>query len=341
MEFIAWAYRPDADHGPNTLTGIALIGAGGANVANYRFNNLAFSNINGPINILRPGWGTIENSYFDTWGTAAGITCTTTTGVEGACGQIAHNYFFGQQNYTNPAIYSEVGYTIIDANEVLGGNNGIQFNIKNYPAGFVNIVNNTVENFGAYGVQLGSGDCNSASMWKVVNNEFSVNANATQTASVVTLQNLSCLTWLNDLDVSLNVSRNTSIAMSKHFWIQAGVNVRVTGNEVDELGNVNSVTAYQMTGATNNGGIGAPFLVADNTVLNTGGATITRYSLPSTAVVTVRDQVGDVLANLPAFAANGSEFFVTNGTASAWHGAITSGGTGQPAIMVASSWVAK
>lgn len=310
--------------------GIHLIGTGTAVVANYKIQNVGFTNVDTPIRVMRPQWGLIEGCYFDTWTTAA-IYMETSSGVEGSGGFIAHNFLFGTSAMVNPAIYSEVGYTVIQHNEILGGNIGVNFNIKNNPAGFIEIDHNTIENFGSYGVMVESGDGSVATMVKIDHNELEDLSN-TPTASIVVLDSTITNAWVTDVQVTNNISRNTTVANGVHLWIAAGKNVIVSGNVIDELSANSGIRGIYVNGNVTNAGLIAPIQILDNTFI---GSVATRYQFAAVSGIVVRDLVGLAFANLPGNAGNGSQIYVSDGTAGS---PLTGGGGGSMAFRLNGAW---
>ena len=314
--------------------GIHLIGAGGATVSNPKINNVAFSAVYNPIRILRPAWPEISGCYFDTW-LNNGLYFETSSGIEGSGGFINDNFFFGTSSTTSPAIYSEVGYTIIQSNEILGGNACVQFNIKNYSAGFIKIADNTIEDFGTSGVSISSGDGSTAAMVMIQDNEFSVNANV-DTTSISINEYVASPAWITDIVITGNISRNTSAAGAKHIWVQAGKNVVVSDNIIDELGTNSGIIGVQITGNTTNAGLIAPIQVLDNTFI---GDVSSRYQFTNAANIVVRDLVGLTYANLPSYAGVGSLLYVTDGQCtSATNPVVIGGGSGCTAARVRTNW---
>lgn len=317
---------------PSSGIGILLTGYIASNptavVANYKIQNVSFTEVGTPIRVVRPQWGEISGSYFDQWYNNA-IQCVTTSGVEGSCGFIRHNYFFGNNTLTTSAIYSEVGYTIVEANELLGGEYGVEFNFKNFPAGFGKIVNNTIENQRTSSIFVRSGDCSDARMVQIQGNEFSDLFGVAST-TITIAENTSCPTWLKSLLIQGNTLRNVSKAGAIGIWVQAAQNAIISGNNNEELG-VNNATFIQVAGATINTGLVAPILLADNVSIGT----TSKYSLTGT-MTTLRDQIGGTQATTPTAVAPGSQYFMTDGTPGS--SPCTGGSTGAQAFRQNGAW---
>lgn len=311
---------------------IHLIGTGSGTQANSRIRNVGFTNVFRPIEILRPSWPAIENCYFDTWGGSA-IYMTTSSGIEGSMGFIAHNYIFGGSGYSSPAIYSEVGYADIHDNEILGGNFGINFNIKNHPAGYLKVHDNTIENFGTYGVYAQTGDGSTAAMLMVQNNEFSDNAN-TPWAAIATMDSTVTNEWLTDVVITGNTSRSTTASGGRHIFLGAGKNVVISQNVFDELG-ANSPQGIYVGGVSTNASVVAPISISDNTFIGTFSA---KYVMGAgTILAVVKDTVnGTTIANLPGSLGDGSQFFTTDGSPAS--SPCTGSSTGSMAFRQNGAW---
>ena len=320
-------------------TGISLIGASGQVQANSVIDGVGFHAVWQPIYVLRPDWEKIQNCYFDDWGNSA-VYLVTSASIEGSGGFITHNFFFGAPATTTPPIYSEVGYTDIHDNEILGGPAGVEFNIKNNDAGWIKVHDNTIEDFANYGVwiQLGdtgiAGGAPYASMAMVQHNEFSTFI-STPTAAVLISDNATVPHWIDDVKVDGNMIRNSTVTNGKEIWIGAGKNVSVVNNTIDEIG-ANSPYGIQVTGANTNAGLIGPINVSDNPFLGTGVPVANRYSFASGAGIVLRDLQGLTQAALPGNASNGSQVFVTDGTAGS--SPCTGSGTGSMAFKENSAW---
>ena len=290
-------------------TGIGIYGtATGAAVktSNWRIQNNGFTNIDTPIRFLKPDWPTISGNYFDGWKSAA-VYCETDATAEGACGHINNNYFFGTVAYTGYPVYSEVGYTQVYANEILGGPAGVFFNIKNYPAGYLQVLGNTIENFSTAGVIVADGDhTQPVNMVMIQNNEFS-ELTQTATSSVLIAEDTVNPTYIADISITGNTSRLVSKAGVKHVWVQAGKNVKIADNVIDELG-LNTPVGIQISGATVNTGFAQPIAANDNTFIGT----LTRYSFASQAAPVLRDTIPIALGSVPSNVGEASQMFFTS-----------------------------
>ncbi len=300
--------------------GIQVVPAGTA-TASPIFYNLALGSaayttqgLYNPIQVTRPAWPMFSHVYCQGWGAGGCISMNTTTGIEGSGGWIQNSYFFG--NFVSiptqgPPIYSEVGYTHIHHNVILGGNYGVQFNIKNNPAGMLKIDDNTIENFANYGVLIGSGDGSAIGMVMLQHNEISSGVTtAGITAAVQITEYLVggvSQKYLDTADISGNVYRMSMPAGPvKYIWVQTGKNVSIHNETITDLG-ANVPVCVQVTGNVDNSGFTAPLSVLD--VNCVGTATVPISALSS---VKVRDTINSwTTANLPAVA-NGSQIFATD-----------------------------
>jgi hypothetical protein len=299
--------------------GIELIGTGTGTIAKPVIERVAFSNVYAPIWMVRPSWPSITDCYFTAWGAQA-IGLVTSATIEGSGGFISHNYFFGSTAFgaQTSAIYSEVGYTDIHDNEILGANQSIYFNITNYPAGFIKIHDNTIEDSLAFGILIDTANTVQApaTMVMIQDNEFSNVAYLTNLVSEIYIAEVDIngvgQDWIQDITISGNTLRSKMInSNQKYIWIGAGRNISVAGNTIEELGNA-FPTAIQLTGVISNAGLADPILVLDNVI--SGSIATVPYNLASTVHTILRDLRGLALGSLPYYPGAGSQVFITNGT---------------------------
>lgn len=264
------------------------------------------------IHIVRPEWPIVEKVRCQGWVNHC-IVYETTAAVEGSGGWISHSHFFGDPTDSSQAspIYSEVGYIDVHDNEILAGNIGINFSIKNNPAGFIKIHDNTIENSRNYGISVSTQDGSAVSHLMIQNNEFSNVSYATGlTASIVVNEypgGGSSTAYIADVQITGNVLRNSMAAGRKYIWVQTGKNITVAHNQIEELG-ANNPFGIQVAGSTSHAGLAAPIMVADNEILGTTN----KYAINATQLVTLRDQFGLAFAGIPTGAANGSSIFISN-----------------------------
>jgi hypothetical protein len=292
--------------------GIELIGTGTSNQANSVIERVGFTNVFNPIHILRPAWPLIHHNYFDTWGAAGfAVKCDTSAAVEGSCGEIAHNYFFGSGT-RGPAIYSEVGYIDVHDNEILGGTISLNFPIANNPAGYIKVHDNTIENSLNVGVSVSSQDGSAVGMLMVQNNEFSNTAFTTAlTQSIVVKEYLSGgvgQKYIDNILIQGNIFRNNMPVNTKYIWLQAGSKVDISRNLISDLGS-NNPFGIQVAGATSHAGLDVPIMIQDNVITGTTN----RYSLQTTVKAIVRDLTGMTTAALAITGiGEGSQIFATD-----------------------------
>ncbi len=293
--------------------GIELIGTGSSTQANTVIERVGFTNVWNPIHAIRPQWLRIQNNYFDTWGDHA-VSCVTTSGVEASCGFISQNYFFGNFASTTQqaAIYSEIGYIDVHDNELLCGASCVRISVTNNAAGWTKIHNNTIENCINYCIYVESTDGHIAAELQINDNEFSNTVvSASNVAHIVVHEYLDGggvgQVWITDIHIVNNVFRSTTPAGHKYVWLQAGKNVTISNNIIEELG-ANNPTGIYVLGATSHAGLAAPIKVLDNII----SGTTAKYQFNATTNGIVRDLSGTALASLPANAANGSQMFVTD-----------------------------
>lgn len=311
---------------PTAGISIYLDSSGVTNQTRSQITGVTFYNVWTGIQILRPFFPVIAKNNFQIWGNY-GIILTTSAGIEGGGGMITNNLFFGDQPTTSStgAIYSEVGYIDINNNAILGGPQGIFFNINNNPAGFIKVHDNTIENFGTHGILLQSGDGSTASMVMIQNNEFSV---FTKTPSSCMFIADSTITpaWLTGVQIQGNTCQNTTVAGGRAgIWLGAGKNVNISNNVINELG-ANSPLGISVGGATTNAGLLQPIQVLDNSFSGTYTA---KYSVSATGIPLVRDLSSGltVAQSIAVGAASGSQFYAIDATVPS-SGPCTGGGAG-------------
>ena len=287
--------------------GIDLIGAGTGNVANPEIEDVGFTNPFTPICILRPYAPKIDHDYFDSWGGNA-IRLTTSAGVEGGGGFVNNNLFYGVDTTTTAPLYSEVGYLYVDTNVFDGGPEAVQINLKNFNAGRISITNNSIENYLTYGVTVATQDGSTLAELSVDNNEFSVFGQPTggpETSAVYVAPYVGTPEWVTLCNITNNVDNSVSAANGIHIDVEAANVCTIAHNRIAEDGAASGVVGIKLAGASS---VVAPVTVFDNLF---SGAIATRYSL--TSAVTLRDQAGLTVANLPSPVADGSQIFATDG----------------------------
>ncbi|MGU3467607.1 hypothetical protein ACLBXO_22425 [Methylobacterium sp. C33D] len=310
--------------------------------ANSIIQGVAFNNLYRGIYLFSPAWDKITDNYFGGWVDAA-IMSETDAGVEGSAGHIERNFIFGKTDSSQRAgVYLRNGYAIVAHNEILGAQYGVLVDIANFPAGFIQIHDNTIEENYYSGVSLkktGASATVASSMVSVHHNEFSsIITGSTYTGAVFIDEN-GGVPWLDDVRVNYNTTRNQLPAGGRHFFINGGRTMQFIGNISEELSS-NAVIGLQMTGISSNGALVGPILIADNI---SRGIT-TRYLLPSSGVATVRDQIPETVANINAWgsAKDGSTAYASDGKSSNAAGqnyTMVGGGTGAPVTKIRGSWL--
>ena len=312
--------------------GIALYPTAGGTVANCRIENVAMQNVYDGIFQKSPSYPQIRGCYFDAWVNFA-IRSVTVGGVEGSGGIIIANYFFGDisSSTTQQAcIYSEVGYTIVTMNEILGSQYGVYFSVKNYPAGYFRVFQNTIEEQTKNGIVARSQDGNTAALIEIANNEFSVITNASVFGQHIIVQDYSSGTgWLNNLDIVNNTFQSSFAASQKYIWTQSGKNVRIAGNQMINLGAGPSY-GIQIGGASSSAAVLAPFVVQDNEF----SRVITKYNLSPSGVVRVIHTEPNTYATVVGWGVPGagSKYFITDSNSTTFAAVPAGGGAnGVPA----------
>lgn len=301
--------------------GIQVIPTGTA-TATPIFHNLALGSegytilgLYNPIQLTRSDFPLFDHIYCQGWGAGGCISISTSDNIEGSGGRVQDSYFFGSfvdLPTQGPAFYSEVGYTDIHDNTILGGIEAIQFNIKGHPAGFLKVHDNTIENFANFGILIKSGDGSAAAMVMIQNNEWGSGVDTTNVTSVIAIQEYLVggvsQKWLDTVEIAGNVYRmQMSAANKKYVWVQTGKSVSIHNEHMTDYG-VNAPICIQVTGNTDNSGYTGPLFVADNSCVGTAA----NSTLGFVALVNLRDTInGWLTANLPTIA-NGSQVFVTD-----------------------------
>ena len=266
------------------------------------------------IKMLEPNYPNFERIHCQGWQNSC-INLTTTAAHEGSGGFIHHSYFFGNPLNTlqGPAIYSEVGYTFIHHNEILGGSNGVHFCIKNRPAGEIDIHHNTIENHRLYGVLVQSCDGNAAAMLHITDNEFS---NYDYASAMVAHVHTGEYTvpgpsqkWLKNVTITGNIFHSNLPASAKYIWFSAGSNAVISNNVIDHLGG-SDAPGIVVSGAGTNASLDKPIIVRDNMI----SGTISWYVGNVTVQPTFIDMTGTLaIGNLPPYPAAGSMILINNG----------------------------
>lgn len=310
---------------PSAGNAIYLDSSGVTNQTRTLIQGVYFYNVYTAINILRPVFPTITGNAFLVWQNYA-IIFTTSAGIEAGGGMISNNYFFGDyptSSSTGP-IYSEVGYTNIHNNAIIGGPYGVYFNIVGNPAGFIKVHDNTIENFHTTGVFVKTGDGSLASMVMIQNNEFSVYDKTPDNAIFIADSTITPA-WVRSVVIQGNVMQDTTVAGGSYIWLGAGQNVIISGNVMTELG-ANSPYGIRVGGAVTNAGLIQPIQVLDNSFSGTFTA---KYLVGASGIPVIRDLSSNltVAQSIAVGAAAGSQFYATNATVPS-SGPCTAGGTG-------------
>lgn len=335
---------------PNTSTSgaaIALLGpptsAGSGNQAKSVVDRVSINGFHIGIYVFRPNYPVIHHCYFQNW-RQDGLLMETDSTREGSCGFINNNYFFGDGTINQrSAMTLRCGYGIVSENEILGGQVGVNVSITSYPAGFVKIIDNTIENQYYYGIRLQAEDSSDASMWDISGNEFSNPSFPANYLSSIFVGDDAARVWLSDLIISRNIMRHAGNPSLGYIRCAAGQNILIRDNLLENISGGTQTLGIGVVGVANSvslAGSPAP-RVLDNQFR---GAFTNRYSLSSTVPSLLRDHEPITFANVPANCAAGSQIMVSDGKATNFLGGntiLTSGGTsgGGPAFRTtASTW---
>jgi hypothetical protein len=259
---------------------IHISGPGGSTNANSVVRGVGITNPYEGIRCTRCVMQRIENNYVDAFA-RSGYVAVTSVGIEASAGIVRGNYFYGNSGSTTQlsCITTQVGYTYIQNNLILGSSNGIQVAIANHPAGSIHILDNFIENQGTFGVAISSIDGNASSMVKVARNEFSNYAFVSNWGASILVSDYSSGTdWLDDLEICNNVHRHALDVNHRVIWVQSGRTVAIRHEQIENIGTGSSTRGIDMTtfaGAA----LKAPITVEGCQFRGTFG--IGRYSLPA------------------------------------------------------------
>lgn len=317
----------------------------GANTASSIIENVAFNWLCTAIKIHAGAYIRITKCYFGNW-TQDAIWSDTQSPIEGSLGFVNQNFFFGNIDGTQRScIYLQTGYTIIAENEILGAQRGVYVNNINHPAGFIRVINNTIEEQYYEGVYITSSDSNDITMVDISGNEFSTVTNGPTYLSSITIGDEPNRQYIQDISITNNTFRHLPAAPSNvglgYIRLAAGKNVTVSGNLFESLGGATAALGIGISGVANNNCFGAPISVLDNSFVGTFTQYYNFYNVGGVGV-TFRDQIPLPFAKLPAVR-DGSLVYVSDGQAT---GAtytttamiLTSGGTGCFALRIRSGW---
>ena len=330
-------YRP-AGNG----AGINLTGVGTANTASSIIDNVSFNWLFIGVKFNQAAYCRITNCYFGDW-TYSAIYSDTSSTTEASTGFISHNFFFGSTNGSQSAcIYLKNGYTIISENEILGAQAGIRVNIANYSAGFIRIINNTIEEQYLFGVYVDNiEDANDASMLDISGNEFSAISSTTYLSSIFIGDTPNSI-WLTDVSITNNTMRNLGSVGLGYIRLGAGKNVIIQGNLFECIAGTTTL-GIGVEGVSNNNCLASPISVLDNSFIGTFTKQYEFYAVDGVGVL-LRDQIPRTYAQIPGNCRNGSLIYVSDGksaglTYTAADQFVASGGTGCVAIRTRGFWL--
>lgn len=305
-----------------------------ATQANSVIENVAFNWVGRCIGIFRPNWPTIQDCYFGDWSDDA-IYMQTVAPAEGSAGLISNNYFFGSLDIAQAScIKIRCGYVVISNNEIIGSQIGIHVEVTDFNAGYIRIIDNTIEEQYYGGIRIAALGAFDASLLDISGNEFSaLFSTATYQYGILLADNGRI--WLKSATICRNHLYFYHSLSVGFIRAGAGQNMQISGNVLTCT--VTATLGIGVNGISANTSLGAPILMADNTFL---GTFTNRYSLNPSALVVVRDHVGGTVAQLPADAAGGSQIYCSDarGTA-AGNYTVIAGGIGAMAFRQRGAWL--
>jgi hypothetical protein len=312
---------------------------GTATNANTKIENVGFLWVHTGIYAYKPALWTIEGCYFNFW-TNDAIFSETQPGIEATLGWVRNNWFFGNPDFSQRScIYLRHGYTIISQNWILGTQNGIQVDVANHPAGFIKIINNTIEEQYYAGVYFSGTDANDVAMVDISGNEFSSVITAASYTGSILIGDGPARQWLQSVTIKNNITRNSGVCALGHIRIGAGANVMVSDNVLENIGASPVANGIVINGTGSNAALAAQIAVLDNMFR---GSFTARYSLNSLSGIgtILRDPVAMTVAQVPGNAANGSEIYTSDdhstGTTDL---TLIAGGAGAKAFRQRGAWL--
>lgn len=335
----------EKEDNPTATSGIAIniIGAVG-NQTKTLVENVAIDGFYQQLRFMRPAYPTIRSCYFQQWAYEALVMETDST-REGSGGFITNNYLFGfffgsrPQADQRAAIALHCGYTIVSQNEILGGQYGVDVAIRDYDAGFVKIIDNTIENQQYIGVRLTMLDDHNASMWDVSGNEFSNVSRPDDYLASIYVDDTANRQWLDDLTICRNITRHTGSVGLGHIRVAAGRNVLVSENVLEQVSGT-AAGGVIISGVSNSASLnGVPRAIHNQM----RGAFTVRYEFHSAAPSILVDYEPMTVASIPVNCAVGSQIYASDGKATDWallNLTLTGGGNGSLAYRRASEWLA-
>jgi hypothetical protein len=317
---------------------ISAVAGTGTN-ANTKIENVAFNWLHTPIYAYKPSWWTIEGCYFGNW-TSDAIFSETQAGTEGSLGWVRRNFFFGDPTASQRScIYLRNGYTIISENEILGTQYGIQVDVTNHPAGFIKIINNTIEEQYYAGVYFSATDANDATMLDISGNEFSSVSTAATYFGSIWIGDGPARQWLQDVTIKNNITRNLGVCSLGHIRVGAGANVMVSGNMLENIGGSAVANGININGTASNAALAAQIAVLDNMFRGSFTNRYSFFALGGTGVI-LRDPVAMTVAQIPVNTADGSEIYASNGRSTALGNyTLIAGGMGAKAFRQRGQWL--
>lgn len=310
-------------------------------------DNVSFDGAHRGIYCLDCQWFDIIRCKFIRWVEDAIYTGSSLTPgvspVESGLGRISGNFFFGYPDTPqNACVNTRSGYIIVSDNEMLGARYGVKVEAAVFNAGFVHIVNNTIENQTVNGVYLSSveatiGVGGLVSLVTIAHNEFAnFSPPVDYNGAIAVKARPDLAAYLNSLIIANNHTMSTSGAGASHIRVETGSKVLIEGNRLRELG------AGAPYGIVCSGGaaLGTDIEVYDNSF---DGTFTTPYFF-DTGKVTLRTQLPLTAAQVLAIPArDGSTAFASDGRANNWgvlDMTLVGGGVGTLAVHRAGIWTA-
>lgn len=236
----AAAHRPSASGAALIMVDDFVPGVDDPNPSYLRVDNCLFDGFHRQIFMTNSFCPSITRSIFGNW--VADAIYSAYGGRETSGGFITNNTFFGGITGTQTScINLRNGYTIVQANFILGAQYGIKVEIADHPAGFIHIVDNTIEEQYYKGVYISSIAPGSVdglgSMFTISRNEFAnLFTTTSYTGAIQVLERADDVDWLVSCHIKDNIIQSTCGAGGCLIDVSSGSGVSIVGNTLREFG---------------------------------------------------------------------------------------------------------
>lgn len=303
---------------------------GGATNANTIIDRVSATNKNIGIEFHKPSYPQVRGFYADTWTTAA-LSYTTSSTSEGLGGLILHPYLFGTSGSTTQggAILSSVGYTSAIAPMIIGGSYGVDWSVRDYPAGRFGVFNGSIENQGLAAIRARTVDGQPGSMFMVHGTEFSNVAFSAAMVADVLIEAYSGA-WLDCVSLIGNVHRHQLVSGGfAHYDIRSGTGVVIKGAIINVIASSGGGTDWRAVKV----GAQASKVYVDNPLI-VGANPPAPYEL--TAQTTLFDVVNGITVAMLPNAKDGSIVWCSDAIPGTFP--VITGGSGAMLVRQGGAW---